>query len=74
MLIKKLNFDIPDKIIGELIVINTFNMEARYPDEKYDFSMASSAFFSSLESIAFSQNDHYKSIDFIVLLNRLQEL
>ena len=37
MLIKKLNFDIPDEIIGELIVINTFNMEARYPDEKYDF-------------------------------------
>ena len=37
MLIKSLNIDFPGSMSDDLIVINTFNIEARYPDEKFEF-------------------------------------
>ncbi|MCP5052944.1 MAG: HEPN domain-containing protein [bacterium] len=37
MLIKSLNFEVPPGTEKNLIEINSFNMEARYPDEKFEF-------------------------------------
>lgn len=47
MLVKNINIDIPEEIINELVVINTFNIEARYPDEKYEFYQKCTAGFTS---------------------------
>lgn len=37
MLLRKINIDLPDKMLNDLILINTFNIETRYPDEKFQF-------------------------------------
>jgi len=37
MLIKSINIEIDEKRLNLLIEINTFNIEARYPDEKLEF-------------------------------------
>jgi len=37
MLVKSINIEVDDKRLNYIIEINTFNMEARYPDEKLEF-------------------------------------
>lgn len=37
MLIKSINIEIDEDRLNRMIEINTFNIEARYPDEKLEF-------------------------------------
>jgi HEPN domain-containing protein len=47
MLIKKLEFELPPGTEKHLVVINSFNMEARYPDEKFEFYKRCTAHFTN---------------------------
>jgi HEPN domain-containing protein len=46
MLIKNLKLEVSPETEKHLVVINSFNMEARYPDEKFEFYKRCTAHFS----------------------------
>jgi len=47
MLAKSIDLEIDENHLNEMIEINTFNMEARYPDEKFGFYKRCTAEFSA---------------------------
>ncbi len=51
MLLKSLNIEIDDISLNRMIEINTFNIEARYPDEKLEFYKRCTEEFAKIKMI-----------------------